>query len=325
LLPTGTTPVDDALMDGPHVICEGPRFGEGPVWCPPDSASAGLHPEGSLVCTSVSDGTLHRVDLATGVREVLADTGGGPNGAAPAADGGFVVTQNGGLDFSVFGFFADAPPPVPTIPSGLQHVGATGEVTTLLAGMSHAPNDLVVGPDGTIFFTDPPHWPVPEGPTGRVGRVMSWSPPTGLRPVIDRLHSPNGIALDVDGETLIVAENGLHGQGCGLIRVRPDGPDGSDEPFADGLMGDGFALDVDGRIYAAGGGHRITILEADGTILEVLESPGDHPVSTNCCFGGVDGRTLFVVDAGSPGHVYCWTGLPTRGLPLHAWPTPTVP
>jgi gluconolactonase len=297
-------------VDGPHVICEGPRFGEGPVWCPPDAA----HPEGSLVCTSVSDGTLHRVDLATGVRSVLADTGGGPNGAAPAADGGVVVTQNGGLDFSVFGFFADAPPPVPTIPSGLQHVSPTGEVTTLLAGASHAPNDLVVGADGTVYFTDPPHWPVPET---RTGRVMGWSATAGLRTLVEGLHYPNGIALDLDGETLIVAENGLHGEGCGLIRVRPDG---SQEPFADRLMGDGFALDVDGRIYVAGGGHRITILESDGTVVEVLESPGDHPVSTNCCFGGPDGRTLFAVDAGSPGHVYCWAGLPTPGLALHTWP-----
>jgi len=301
-------------MDGPHVICEGPRFGEGPVWCPPDASSTGLHPEGSLVCTSVSDGTLHRVDLATGVRSVLADTGGGPNGAAPAVDGGFVVTQNGGLDFSVFGFFADAPPPVPTIPSGLQHVSATGEVTTLLAGASHAPNDLVVGADGTVYFTDPPHWPVPETPTGR---VMAWSATAGLRTLAEGLHYPNGIALDVDGETVIVAENGLHGEGCGLIRVRPDG---SQEPFADGLMGDGFALDVGGRIYVAGGGHRVTIIESDGAVVEVLESPGDHPVSTNCCFGGPDGRTLFAVDAGSPGHVYCWTGLPTPGLALHTWP-----
>jgi len=305
-------------MDGPHVICEGPRFGEGPVWCPPAAASGGLHPEGSLVCTSVSDGTLHRVDLATGVRSLLADTGGGPNGAAPAVDGGFVVTQNGGLDFSVFGFFADAPPPVPTIPSGLQHVSATGEVTTLLAGASQAPNDLVIGADGTVYFTDPPHWPVPETPTGR---VMAWSSTAGLRTLVEGLHYPNGIALDVDGETLIVAENGLHGEGCGLIRVRPDG---SQEPFADGLMGDGFALDVDGRIYMAGGGHRVTILESDGTVVEVLESPGDHPVSTNCCFGGPDGRTLFAVDAGSPGHVYCWTGLPTPGLALHTW-TPHPP
>ena len=79
-----------------------------------------------------------------------------------------------------------------------------------------------------------------------------------------------------------------------------------------------YVLSLARRLSAAG--HRVTILEADGTVVEVLESPGDHPVSTNCCFGGPDGRTLFAVDAGSPGHVYCWTGLPTPGLPLHTWP-----
>jgi gluconolactonase len=277
------------------------------------------YPEGSLVCTSVSDGTLHRVDVATGTRTVLAQTGGGPNGAAPAADGGFVVTQNGGLDFSVFGFFADAPPPVPTIPSGLQHVTADGAVTTLLAGESHAPNDLVVGSDGTVYFTDPPHWPVPEEPTGR---IMAWSATAGLRMVKAGLHYPNGIALDLDGETLIVAENGLHMEGQCLLRLRADGPpDQEGERFAEGRIVDGFALDVDGRIYAAGGGHVVTVLEADGTPVEVLESPGDHPVSTNCCFGGADRRTLFAVDAGSPGHVYCWTNLPTPGLALQLFPT----
>ena len=305
-------------MDGPIVICEGPRFGEGPVWCAPTDA----HPEGSLVCTSVSDGTLHRVDVATGTRALFADTGGGPNGAAPSTAGGFVVTQNGGLDFSVFGFFADAPPPVPTIPSGLQHVAADGTVTSLLAGMSHAPNDLVVGADGTVYFTDPPHWPVPEESTGR---VMAWSAATGLRAVVEGLHYPNGIALAADGETLIVAENGMHMEGQCLLRLRADGPpDQTGERFAEGRVVDGFALDVDGRIYMAGGGHRVTILESDGTVVEVLESPGDHPVSTNLCFGGPDRRTLFAVDGGAPGHVYCWTGLPTPGLALHTW-TPHPP
>jgi len=314
---------DDARMDGPIVICEGPRFGEGPVWCAPTDA----HPEGSLVCTSVSDGTLHRVDVATGTRALFADTGGGPNGAAPATAGGFVVTQNGGLDFSVFGFFADAPPPVPTIPSGLQHVAADGTVTSLLAGMSHAPNDLVVGADGTVYFTDPPHWPVPEESTGR---VMAWSAATGLRAVAEGLHYPNGIALAADGETLIVAENGMHMEGQCLLRLRADGPpDQTGERFAEGRVVDGFALDVDGRIYAAGGGHVVTVLEPDGhgdvQVVEAHESPGDHPVSTNCCFGGPDGRTLFAVDAGSPGHVYCWTGLPATGLTLHTWPGPEAP
>ena len=49
------------------------------------------------------------------------------------------------------------------------------------------------------------------------------------------------------------------------------------------------------------------------------DTPGDHPVSTNLCFGGDDLRTLFAVDGGAPGHVYCWTGMPTPGQPLHQW------
>jgi len=85
-------------------------------------------------------------------------------------------------------------------------------------------------------------------------------------------------------------------------------------------MGDGGALDADGRIYMAGGGHVVTIYEPDGTVVEQLPCPGEHPVSTNLCFGGTDLRTLFAVDAGTPGHVYCWTDLPTPGWPLHAWP-----
>jgi sugar lactone lactonase YvrE len=64
----------------------------------------------------------------------------------------------------------------------------------------------------------------------------------------------------------------------------------------------------------------VTIYEPDGTVVEQLECPGDHPVSTNLCFGGPDLRTLFAVDGGTPGHVYCWADLPTSGRPLPPWP-----
>ena len=73
------------------------------------------------------------------------------------------------------------------------------------------------------------------------------------------------------------------------------------ERLAAGRTVDGFALDVEGRVYAAGGGHVVTVLEPDGhgdlRVVEVLESRGDHPVSTNCCFGGPDLRTLFITTA----------------------------
>lgn len=42
-------------------------------------------------------------------------------------------------------------------------------------------------------------------------------------------------------------------------------------------------------------------------------------VTTNCCFGGADGRTLFATDA-VPGGLWAWEHLPTPGLPLTPWP-----
>jgi gluconolactonase len=295
-------------VDGPHVICSGPVFGEGPVWCPPGAGAT----EGTLVVTSSAEGNLSRVWPEAGRREVIADTGGGANGAALAADGGLLVTQNGGIDFSIFELFADLPAPN-YVQSGLQRVAPDGTVSYLTPDTLQQPNDLVVAADGTVYFTDP-QWPTPEPPSGR---VFALDPDGTLRVVADGFWAPNGIALDLDGETLIVVENGRHGRDEGFLRLRTDG---TREMFAPGRSGDGCALDVEGRIYMAGGGHVVTIYEPDGTMVEQLESPGDHPVSTNCCFGGPDLRTLFAVDGGAPGHVYCWTDLPTPGLPLHPWP-----
>jgi gluconolactonase len=301
-------------MDGPHIVCRGPEFGEGPVWCPPGVGDV----EGTLVCTSVTGGTLERVWPTSGRRETIADTVGGANGAALAADGGFLVTQNGGIDFSVFEFFGPLPPPR-TVRSGLQRVAPDGTVGHLTTEPLQQPNDLCVARDGTVYFTDPV-WPVPDVPRGRVWALAPATSEGGatLHLVADDFWAPNGIILDVDDDTLIVVENGRHGEGHGFVRMDPHDPR-SRELFAPGRMGDGGAVDAEGRIYMAGGGHVVTVYEPDGTAVEVLQSPGDHPVSTNLCFGGDDLRTLFAVDAGAPGQVYCWTGMPTPGRPLHRW------
>jgi gluconolactonase len=226
------------------------------------------------------------------------------------ADGGFLVTQNGGLDLSQFPIFDNPPPPRYTT-SGVQRVAPDGSVSYITSEPMQMPNDLVVAADGTVFFTDPFGFPLPDT---RRSRVMAVALDGALRVVADGFWYTNGIGIDLDGSTLIVVENG---RDRGFVRVRPDG---DRELFAPGRIGDGFALDVDGRIYMAGGGHIVTIYDPDGTPVEELQCPGDHPVSTNCCFGGDDLRTLYAVDAGMPGHVYCWTNMPTPGLPLHSWP-----
>ena len=64
-------------------------FPEGPVWCA----------DGTVVCTSVAEGALYRVWPGESRKERIAEVGGGANAAAPADDGGFLVTQNGGIDF----------------------------------------------------------------------------------------------------------------------------------------------------------------------------------------------------------------------------------
>jgi len=290
----------------PVRVSEAPPFAEGPVWCP-GAGSAG----GTIVCTSVSAGALYRVDPATGVCAPIADVGGGANGAAPAADGGFVVTQNGGLDFEAIGLFED-PPSTRAAPPGLQRVAPDGTVTYLASTGLQAPNDLVVDPDGTVWFTDPPPWPLPDAARGR---VWGYHRDGTLTRVADGLWYPNGIAREPDG-TLVVVENGLMGRPhAGLVRLRADGSD----RFVD-QTGDGFCLDEDGRFYVAGGRHGVTVLEPDGRTVEVLRLPGSG-VTTNCCFGGADRRTLFATDA-VPGGVWAWEGLPTAGLAVHAWPPP---
>jgi len=287
----------------PVRVAEDPPFAEGPVWCPGPGRSGG-----TLVCTSVSAGALYRVDPATGTCTAIADVGGGANGAAPATDGGFVVTQNGGLDLAAIGLFDD-PPPTRSAPSGLQRVGPDGAVLYLASAGLQAPNDLVVDADGTVWFTDPPPWPLPDA---ALGRVWGYRPDGTLTRRIDGLWYPNGIALEPDG-TLVVVENGLLGRPhFGLVRLGADGPD----RFVD-QTGDGFCVDEDGRFYVAGGRHGVTVLDADGRTVEVLALPG-RGVTTNCCFGGADGRTLYATGA-IPGGVWAWESLPTPGLRLHRW------
>src|SRR5439155_1875208 len=185
-----------------EVVATGVPFGEGPVWCP----------DGTLVVTSVAEGALYRVWPEESRAERIADTGGGANGAALAADGGFVVTQNGGFDFAATGLFTDPPPYRPAIP-GLQRVLPDGSVTYLTDEPLQAPNDLVVRDNAVIVFTDPGLYPPPE-PT--VARVLSWSPSAGVQVVADGLWYVNGIAVEPDGNVVVIER-------MGLLRLDPSG------------------------------------------------------------------------------------------------------
>jgi gluconolactonase len=281
-----------------EVVVTNVPFGEGPVWMG----------DGTLCVTSVGEGRVYRVWPDAGRAEVLADTGGGANGAALSRDGTLLVTQNGGVDFASYGVFDESPPYRPVEP-GIQRVHADGRVEYLAHGALHAPNDLAVAPDGVLWFTDPGHYPPPDPP---VGRVMTMSAAGELHCVADGFWFCNGIAFDRAGRVIVVERRGL-------MYVNPDGSrDWLIEKLGRG-GGDGFCLDVDGRCYVASSiEHGVRIVDPDGTILDFLAIAGDG-ISTNCCFGGDDLRTLFVTDA-QPGQVVAFPSMPTPGLPLPSWP-----
>ena len=287
-----------------EMVTDGIVFGEGPVWAPEGTPGGP-----SLVVTSVAAGKLYRISPDGATCDELTDTGGGPNGAALATDGSMLVTQNGGLDFSKLPIGVDLPFREAT--PGLQIAPTDGDVRYLADDGFRAPNDLVVDGEGTVLFTDPPHFPPPDDP---VGRVWAYGRDGSVRLVADRFQYCNGIALDPDGTVVVI-------EGRGLQRVRPDSErEWVVETLGSG-GGDGFCLDADGNYYVASTiEHGVRVVDPQGKELDFLEIAGQG-LTTNCCFGGADGRTLYATDA-LPGNVVAWEGLPRPGLPMHTWPGP---
>jgi gluconolactonase len=294
-----------------EVVASGLRFGEGPTW---RAATR------DLIAVSVLDGILCRIDPSAGTVQTFADTGGGPNGTTPCDDGGVLVAQNGGIDFRALGerlgveLVANPPPPRFVAP-GVQRVSPDGRVESLFEdrGPFHAPNDLAVGPDGALYFTDPPHMPPPPEPQGRVWRASRDVGGLRLDLVADGFMYCNGIGFEGDGTMVVVEANGLQRIDTGGERrwlIEDLGRGG----------GDGFAFDVEGNVYVCGRDAGIVrVVDVGGTVVEEFPGP-EGAFVTNCCFGGDDLRTLFVTDAGHDA-VLALEGVASPGTPMRAWTT----
>jgi gluconolactonase len=197
---------------------------------------------------------------------------------------------------------------------GLQRVSPDATVEYVANQGFTAPNDLVVAKDGTIFFTDPPHL----NPAQRellLGKVWAYRPDGTIDLIADKFWYCNGIALDLDGNPVVVERSGLQ-------RINPDG---SKEWVIESMgqgTGDGLCVDTAGRYYVAFNPERGFKVVEDGKVVEFLEVPGGPGTVTNACFGGPDMNHLYVTDAFA-GRVLVWENMPTPGLPLTSWPGPT--
>ena len=162
----------------------------------------------------------------------------------------------------------------------------------------NSPNDAVVKSDGTIWFTDPPYG-VPKGEQREIDKqnVYRFDPKSGQTSVvIGDMEMPNGLCFSPDEKTLYVAESCWKTPKVLAFDVSADGAtvsngrvireyDGKSEGVPDGMR-----CDADGRLWSSAkdGMH---VMAPDGKLLGKIRTP---ETVTNLCFGGPEGRTLYM-------------------------------
>jgi sugar lactone lactonase YvrE len=150
------------------------------------------------------------------------------------------------------------------------------------------PNDLAIAPDGTLYASDP-DWG--KG-TGQVWRIDAKGN-TFLAAA--NMGTTNGIEVSPDGKTLYVNESVQRNIWAFAI-----GREGalSDKrllkKFPDHGF-DGMRCDVDGNLYVTRYGKgTVAVVSPKGEVLREIDVLGASP--SNLCFGGPDGRTVYVTE-----------------------------
>ena len=266
-------------------------FTEGPV----------ITAAGDIVVASIDHGRLYAI--RDGEVSVLAETRGGPNGAAEGADGRIFVAQNGGK------WPATA---APDITGGVQVVTPDGSIDWLTRDPV-SPNDLCFGPDGSLYVTDPTRRQSRDD-----GRIWRCNIETGEAELLVSLPwFPNGIGFGIEDDAIYVASTG----DAKIIRFPLNrGRLGSPEVVIAMKNGhpDGFAFDLEGNVVIAAlslqhGQGEIQTWSIDGIHLDTF-LPGPNSHYTNVAIS--PDRTLIVADSDG-GAVLAVDGWPSSGLPLH--------
>lgn len=296
-------------------ICDGLDFPEGPI----------SMKDGSVILVEIRRQTLSRVQ-PNGQIDVIANLGGGPNGAAVGPDGKIYVCNNGGFVWTkADGITRPIGTPDDYVSGSIQRVDPdTGAFETVYDSCDgqplRGPNDIVFDNQGGFYFTD-----LGKSNAEYVHHgAFYYAKADGSE--IKRVHAPmitpNGIGLSPDGKTVHVAETRTGRVwsydliGPGHIAPLPfDMPGRLLATLPDYQLLDSLAVQADGKICVAtlmrGG---ISIVPVDGGDVTFMAMSGD-PYITNICFGGADMRDAWITASGT-GCLY-HTRWPSAGLPLN--------
>jgi gluconolactonase len=258
-------------------IATGFRWVEGPVWF-------GDHQ--CLLFSDIPADRLLRWDALTGEVSVFRDRSNHANGNTRERQGRLVTCEH--LTRRV---------------TRTEHDGSI----MVLADSYHrkplnAPNDVVAGPDGAVWFTDPGYGIMNDyegrAATAELPTAIYRVDPDGGDPelVLDDLDRPNGLCFSPDGSRLYVVDSGrtrsLHMYDVSEGRVA------TGRTFADMGPGtsDGIRCDIHGNVWATAGGggdgyDGVHVFDPDGTLIGQIVLP---EICANLCFGGPARNRLFM-------------------------------
>ena len=150
------------------------------------------------------------------------------------------------------------------------------------------PNDLAIAPDGTLYASDP-NWKRGTGQVWKIARDGT------VALVAPDLGTSNGIEVSPDGRTLYVNESVQRHIWAFTITTSGALKDKRlVKTFPDAGF-DGMRADVDGNLYISRHGKGTVVkLSPQGEVLKEIDVLGSKP--SNLCFGGKDGRTVYVTE-----------------------------
>jgi gluconolactonase len=188
-----------------------------------------------------------------------------------------------------------------------EHSGAVTVIADKYNGKPlNSPNDIVVHPDGGIWFTDPPYGILgnyegsPAKPELKEA-VYRVDPKTARMELItDELDRPNGICFSPDYRKVYICDTGAprNVQVFDVVENKLRNKKQFTNMVVPGKgsgMADGIRADVDGNIWAGANGgpgyDGVHILSPQGQLIGMIVLP---EICANLCFGGVKRNRLFM-------------------------------
>ena len=270
-----------------EVLATGFTWSEGPVWMPEKS---------QLVFSDVPENIAYRWREGSGVDIFLQPSGltGPAEGSREPGSNGLELDREGRLLLAQHG------------DRRIARLNADRRTFSTVADRFdgkrfNSPNDLCLDRRGAVYFTDPPYGVGKDAVRELEFHGVYRVDPDGTVTLISKeLSRPNGIGLSLDEKTLYVANSDDARPIILAIPLRDGGAAGPGRVFFDGTdlrtkanrrgAFDGLSVDEQGNLWATGPGG-VLVLTPEGRHIGSLLT---GRATANCCFGGPDGKTLYV-------------------------------